>query len=143
MEEKISKGETVLPNENLHTRYSLDGYEDTQDEGWGNFQIDGYGTWLWALAAHIRATGHVSLLSEFSVSISTTVRYLRLVWDQPNYDCWEESPEYIHPYSVAAVYAGFSAMEELFSEQPERASALTPYKGSDTLSHFVALATRS
>jgi HK97 family phage major capsid protein len=27
--------------------------------------------------------------------------------------------------------------------QPERASALTPYKGSDTLSHFVALATRS
>lgn len=27
--------------------------------------------------------------------------------------------------------------------QPERASVLTPYKGSDTLSHFVALATRS
>jgi hypothetical protein len=27
--------------------------------------------------------------------------------------------------------------------QPERASALTPYKGSDTLSHFVALQTRS
>lgn len=27
--------------------------------------------------------------------------------------------------------------------QPVRASALTPYKGSDTLSHFVALATRS
>lgn len=27
--------------------------------------------------------------------------------------------------------------------QPERASALTPYKGSDTLSHFVALATRA
>ena len=27
--------------------------------------------------------------------------------------------------------------------QPERATALTPYKGSDTLSHFVALATRA
>jgi HK97 family phage major capsid protein len=27
--------------------------------------------------------------------------------------------------------------------QPVRSSALTPYKGSDTLSHFVALATRA
>ncbi len=40
----------------LHTRYTLDGHEVTADNGWGNFQIDGYGTWLWALAEHVRLT---------------------------------------------------------------------------------------
>lgn len=119
LEEKFSKGEAVKSNENMHTRFTLEGFEDTKDEGWGNFQIDGYGTWLWALAAHIRLTGKVSLLSQFSNSISTTIRYLKLVWNQPNYDCWEEFPQYVHPYSVAAVYAGFSNMEQLFREHSE------------------------
>ena len=35
----------------LHTRFTLDGEEVNIDNTWGNFQIDGYGTWLWALGA--------------------------------------------------------------------------------------------
>ncbi|TRZ53030.1 glycoside hydrolase [bacterium] len=93
----------------LHTRYTLDGQEENQDHSWGNFQIDGYGTWLWALMEHIRITGNVSLLNELSDGILTSLRYLRLTWKLPNYDCWEEHPEYLHSYSLGAVYAGFSS----------------------------------
>src|SRR5437763_1459666 len=34
----------------LPCRFTLDGEDDAAD--WWNFQLDGYGTWLWALAAH-------------------------------------------------------------------------------------------
>jgi len=113
LERKIANRDAVLPGDFLHTRYTLEGFEDTQDKNWGNFQIDGYGNWLWALVKHIQLTGRFSLLSEFSDSINTTIKYLALVWRNPNYDCWEEHPEYIHPYSLGAVYAGFNAISEL------------------------------
>ncbi len=32
----------------LHTRLTLEG-EDGAEVGWGNFQLDGFCTWLWAL----------------------------------------------------------------------------------------------
>jgi GH15 family glucan-1,4-alpha-glucosidase len=97
----------------LHTRYTLEGEEESTDSTWGNFQIDGYGTWLWALAEHVKLTGNEELLSEFSNSVNVTVRYLKAAWQLPNYDCWEEHPEYLHPYSLAAVYSGLMAVEGL------------------------------
>jgi HK97 family phage major capsid protein len=51
--------------------------------------------------------------------------------------------------SAMSIHVKFDYDESVFrftmrvDGQPERASVLTPYKGSDTLSHFVALATRS
>ena len=95
-------------NEFLHTRYNLDGSEVTGVE-WSNFQIDGYGTWLWGLAEHITRTGERSLLVELAESIRLTVQYLAAVWCLPNSDCWEEHPEYQHPYSLAAVFGGLQA----------------------------------
>jgi len=100
----------------LHTRYTLDGEEVTADSNWGNFQIDGYGTWLWALGEHVRRSGDTSLLTELSEPIETTLKYLELVWKLPNYDCWEEHPEFLHPYSLATVYAGFTTIAQLLSE---------------------------
>jgi GH15 family glucan-1,4-alpha-glucosidase len=100
----------------LHTRYTLDGEEVTVDSTWGNFQIDGYGTWMWALGEHVKMSGDTSILSELSVSIETTLKYLELVWKLPNYDCWEEHPEYLHPYSLATVYAGFHTIADLVRE---------------------------
>lgn len=50
--------------------------------------------------------------------------------------------------SDMSIHVAFTTDESCFrfvlrvDGQPERASALTPYKGSDTLSHFVALAAR-
>ncbi|MCE5335655.1 MAG: phage major capsid protein [Desulfobacteraceae bacterium] len=51
--------------------------------------------------------------------------------------------------SAMSIHVKFDYDESVFrfvmrvDGQPERASALTPYKGSDTLSHFVALASRA
>jgi GH15 family glucan-1,4-alpha-glucosidase len=97
----------------LHTRFTLDGTEVTVDNTWGNFQIDGYGTWLWALSEHVRCSGDTSLLKELSEPVQITLRYLEMVWKLPNYDCWEEHPEYLHPYSLATVFAGFDSIASL------------------------------
>ena len=35
----------------LPTRYTLDGELEPEVDDWPNFQLDGYGTWLWALLA--------------------------------------------------------------------------------------------
>jgi len=94
----------------------MDGFEGTEDTTWGNFQIDGYGTWLWALAEHVRRTANYTLLDEMKESIKTTLRYLALTWKVPNYDCWEEHPEYLHPYSLACVFGGLDEMSLLQEE---------------------------
>ncbi len=37
-------------------RFALDG-SNVVDDDWPNFQIDGYGTWLWSLGQHLLSTG--------------------------------------------------------------------------------------
>src|SRR5712691_2845019 len=86
----------------LHTRYTLDGEEGA--ERWSNFQLDGYGFWLSSLAHHLEATGAPA--GEFLPAVDLVVRYLRLLWERPCYDFWEEFPEHIHPTSLAAVAGG-------------------------------------
>ncbi|GAP12856.1 glucoamylase [Longilinea arvoryzae] len=112
----LEKGLPIGKDDTMHTRFTLDGEEDTSDSTWGNFQVDGYGTWLWALAEHVRRTGNVSLLRELAEPIDITLQYLELVWKLPNYDCWEEHPEYLHPYSLATVYGGLAAVDGLVQD---------------------------
>ncbi len=109
----LKAGVPIGKDDALHTRYTLDGNETNVDSTWGNFQIDGYGTWLWALSEHIHRSGDISLLKELSEPLQTTLRYLELVWQLPNYDCWEEHPECLHPYSLATVFAGFNSIASL------------------------------
>jgi GH15 family glucan-1,4-alpha-glucosidase len=109
----LEVGRPIGKDDVLHTRYTLDGNEVTVDNAWGNFQIDGYGTWLWALAEHVRLSGNTALLEELCEPIQITLRYLELVWKLPNYDCWEEHPEYLHPYSLATAFAGFDSIASL------------------------------
>ncbi|KAF0106669.1 MAG: glycoside hydrolase 15-like protein, partial [Chloroflexi bacterium] len=106
---RLDAGLQLGKDDLLHTRYTLDGEEVTVDDTWGNFQIDGYGTWLWALGEHVHRTGDTAILQELSEPIEITLHYLQLVWMLPNYDCWEEHPEFLHPYSLATVYAGFQS----------------------------------
>ena len=119
LEEQLKMSPGVEGKSFLHTRYSLDGNEEATDSTWGNFQIDGYGTWLWALAEHIELTGNKDLLNEFSHSIETTLRYLLASWHLPNYDCWEEHPDYLHPYSLAAVCGGLQAIEPMLTSSQQ------------------------
>ncbi len=112
---RLSAGLPIGKDDLLHTRFTLDGEEVYIDNTWGNFQIDGYGTWLWALYEHVKLSGDFNILQKLKEPIEITLRYLELVWKLPNYDCWEEHPEYLHTYSLSTVYAGFNAAEEMIS----------------------------
>ena len=105
---KDQAGEAIAPNEWLHCRFTLDG-EEGQEE-WSNFQLDGYGTWLWALCEHVRLTGNRALLIELDRPIRIVIRYLTRFWDRPNYDSWEEHGEHVHPSTLACLYGGLLAI---------------------------------
>lgn len=113
LESQLAAGKVPDRSGILNTRFTVEGFEDTDDNEWGNFQVDGYGSWLWGLVQHIKTTGHFSLLDELIEPVNTTLRYIKLVWQQPNYDCWEEHPEYLHPYSLATLYGGLAAIAEM------------------------------
>ncbi|KQX64763.1 glycoside hydrolase family 15 protein [Paenibacillus sp. Root444D2] len=108
--------EWIDRSEFFGTRYHLDGRDDVSE--WGHFQLDGYGAWLWGLTEHIRITGHSELLDELRESIEITVDYLMTFWHFPNFDCWEEFPDYVHPATLACVYGGLKALGELENRPP-------------------------
>ncbi len=108
--EKISSGKALSPADILHTRYTVEGQAGGED--WPNHQLDGFGTWLWALAEHQQLAGSV-LLDDWRTTINLLAAYLTALWDQPCYDCWEEFPEEIHPYTLSAVYGGLNAAQHL------------------------------
>lgn len=99
------------------TRYTLtgeledDGTQQTQDEVWPNFQLDGYGTWLWALADHARRGGVISERTRQAADLVT--RYLCAAGHLACYDCWEELGDLRHTATLGAVIAGLDAAAEL------------------------------
>lgn len=103
-------GAEIHPQDWLHCRYTLDGQEGEED--WGNFQLDGYGAWLWSLCEHVRMTGSTDLFTEFATSIDLVVRYLTQFWERPNYDSWEEHGDEVHPSTLACLYGGLKAINE-------------------------------
>lgn len=107
---KHERGETIEQHEFLHTRYHLDGRDDEHSE-WGHFQLDGYGAWLWGLAEHCKAMGLKRLPEAFRSSVEWTVRYLCAFWNQPNFDCWEERNDQLHPSTLACIHGGLTAVQ--------------------------------
>ncbi|WP_340673462.1 glycoside hydrolase family 15 protein [Brevibacillus agri] len=114
----------------LHTRFTADGEEVAGE--WGNFQLDGYGTWLWGLAEHVRMSGEHDLIQQLKPSIELTIDYVTACWQLPNFDCWEEGGERIHPVTLGAIYAGIKAMEPYL---PNRASELA--RLGETIRQFI------
>ncbi|SBT46508.1 glycoside hydrolase family 15 protein [Micromonospora narathiwatensis] len=102
---RAAAGDEVPADEMLPTRYTLDGGDG--DEPWWNFQLDGYGTWLWVLAAH--AARHARPLAPYRSAIRSTVDYLTAFGDRPCYDWWEEHAEHRHVATLGAVLAGLRA----------------------------------
>jgi GH15 family glucan-1,4-alpha-glucosidase len=49
--ERRLSGQANVPSEMPPARFALDGSVTSDD--WPNFQIDGYGTWMWALSHHV------------------------------------------------------------------------------------------
>jgi GH15 family glucan-1,4-alpha-glucosidase len=100
-----SRGQPVPASLLLPARYTFDG-QDSQ-EPWWEFQLDGPGTWLWALGAHLNRNGMDA--AAYRDAIATAVRYLTCLWEQPCYDWWEEHTEHRHVSTLAAIEAGLSA----------------------------------
>ena len=112
---RLANNQVLIPEDFLSARYTLDGIE-TQDD-WPNFQIDGYGTWLWCLTEYCRKTGDESLIKKYQDSIRTTIDYLTMVWKLPNYDCWEENGKQVHPSTLACVYGGIEGINRFLKEK--------------------------
>lgn len=103
---KARRGETLEPQDILHTRYATDGNET--NENWPNFQLDGFGTWLWALNEHLR-NNRSSTTDILLQAASLVAKYLDALWQYSCFDCWEEFQYHIHPYTLASIYAGLNA----------------------------------
>lgn len=108
---KARSGEKLTEAEILHTRYRLDG-TDGEQGNWPNFQLDGFGTWLWALNEHRKQNPDVQLDGELLDASDLVADYLSELWSLPCYDCWEEFPDHIHPHTLAAIYGGLQAHTE-------------------------------
>ncbi|WP_157965176.1 glycoside hydrolase family 15 protein [Euzebya rosea] len=103
---RARQGDKPAPEDHLRTRYTLDGRE--ADGFWENFQLDGYGTWLWALHEHHRRTDRPLAVS-LDV-IDSLVEYLSTFWDEPSYDWWEEHIEHRHVSTMVCIWAGLDAV---------------------------------
>lgn len=98
-------GSPVADSEMLPTRFMLDG--STGDAEWWDFQLDGYGLWLWAALTH--AERHRLEVAPWHRAIELTVDYLVSSWDRPCYDWWEEHVEEVHVSTLGSIEAGLRA----------------------------------
>lgn len=101
-------GTPVPDQQMLPTRFTFAGADGEDD--WWDFQLDGYGTWLWAVAEHSRR--HGIPLDRWSRAIALTVDYLASSWRRPCFDWWEESPDQVHGSTLGCIAAGMRSAAE-------------------------------
>lgn len=107
---RVNRGEVLTGEDWLHTRYTLDGQPSNED--WPNFQLDGFGTWLWALTEHYRLVGKPAP-PHILVAARLAAEYLTALWRYPCFDCWEEFPDHVHLYTLSAIYGGLKSFTAL------------------------------
>ena len=113
----VANGVPRAPDDYLPCRFDAAGRAPTGD-GWGAFQLDGPGLWLWALAEHERASGTtVAHQAELRRAAAMAARYVSSLWRQPSYDAWEEEPGCRSTSTLAACLAGLTAAHRLGLEQ--------------------------
>jgi GH15 family glucan-1,4-alpha-glucosidase len=106
------RGERIDRDEHLPTRYTLGG--DPTGEDWWDFQLDGYGTWMFMLARHLdRTTTHAGDVTGYAAAVSSCVDYLCEFWREPCFDWWEEHPDGVHVSTLVSIEAGLRAAVQL------------------------------
>jgi GH15 family glucan-1,4-alpha-glucosidase len=136
---KARSGAKLTEAEILHTRYRLDGI-DGEPGNWPNFQLDGFGTWLWALNQHQKQNPEGRLAQELLDAAELVTDYLCELWSLPCYDCWEEFPDHVHPHTLAAIYGGLQAHTELTSRNHKPVTDAIRKQllaGAEKFGHFV------
>jgi len=117
---RLERGDAVPGEEMLPTRYTLDGApEPVNEDAWPNFQLDGYGTWMFALHRHLGGAE----VGEFRAAVRIAADYLRAAWRLPCYDYWEESGERRHTSTLASIAAGLRAAARLLDDDELEATA--------------------
>jgi isomaltose glucohydrolase len=117
----VGNGETPSPDAMPPARYTLDGaLEHAEGEPWPNFQVDGYGMWLWALDAYLadRAAD-----AELARTVSLVARYLASSWPLRCFNCWEEYDGGEHASTLGAVVAGLMAAAHMLDDPLPAAEA--------------------
>jgi GH15 family glucan-1,4-alpha-glucosidase len=103
----------------LPTRFTLAGRDGTDE--WWDYQTDGYGMWLWALATHLDR--HHLPAQAYLPAVAVAVDYLTAFGADACYDWWEEHAEQRHTSTLAAVRAGLLAAAVLPGLDSQRRSA--------------------
>ncbi len=125
-------GEPLTDRHMLPARFTFDGARDGGDDWW-DFQLDGFGTWLWALDAH--ASRHGTDLSPYADAVALTVDYLVSSWRRPCFDWWEEHDEQIHISTLGCIGAGLEAASRMGVLDLARADLAS--STAATIRHFV------
>lgn len=122
--ERRAAGEPVDPRWMPPARFDLSGHPVGDD--WPNFQVDGYGTWLWALQQHLDKSGEKGLPPRLRQPVDTVARYLVEFGTSPCYDVWEESGDSVHTATLGCVFAGLQAAASMLGDRglAERAATL-------------------
>jgi GH15 family glucan-1,4-alpha-glucosidase len=92
-------------------RFTLDG--DVTQDGWPNFQVDGYGTWLWSLLEHVKRWHAHELAEGMGEAVGLVSAYLQAVALDTCFDCWEENGDALHTSTLACTYGGLRAASAL------------------------------
>lgn len=117
--ERRLAGSVIGHDEFLPTRYLADGTESSEE--WTDFQLDGYGAWLWALGEHCRRHGRP--ITPWLEGAVLSARYVAAFWDHPSYDWWEEHPDHSHTSTLAALYGGLQAVASVAEVHPDKRAA--------------------
>lgn len=111
---RIDAGYPPPAEEMPPARYALDGSleQPVADEPWPNFQVDGYGMWLWALAEHLSGPAN----DDLRTTVELVARYVRATAPLKSYSCWEEFDDGEHASALGAAVAGLEAAARLLEE---------------------------
>ena len=120
--EAVAVGHEPGPNDYLACRFTEAGAAPTGD-GWGSFQMDGPGLWLWALERHVHVVGGPSRLDrDLHRAAALSAEYISAMWRRPSYDAWEEHEDRLASSTLAACLAGLLAANRL-DHEPDGAQA--------------------
>jgi GH15 family glucan-1,4-alpha-glucosidase len=122
--EAVTGGGVPGADDHLPCRFSGEGLAP-RDDGWGAFQMDGPGLWLWSLAAHARQRLPTPPLGQdLARAAAAATEYVAACWRLPSYDAWEEHGDRSATSTLAACLAGLLAACRLGLETPGAAEAV-------------------
>ncbi|HEX5469823.1 MAG TPA: glycoside hydrolase family 15 protein [Gaiellaceae bacterium] len=99
-----SRAARMGAGEILDGRYTPDGHE--VPGRWSAAQLDGFGSWVWALGRHVRR--HGADPTPWREAAGLSLRFAADCWSLPCYDWWEERWG-VHVATLAALHAGLTS----------------------------------